>query len=91
MSRVRLFFLLGGGAAVAASLGAGWWFAARAVRPVQRAYVALACFAADASHELRAPLASIRSGVEVLAERDPHLGAEVLSEVDYPPGSRSGC
>jgi two-component system sensor histidine kinase CiaH len=83
LHRVRLLFLLGGAAAVLASLGAGWWLAGRAVRPVERAYDARAGFAADASHELRTPLAFIRSGLEVLAERDPELGADVLSEVDY--------
>ena len=50
---------------------------------MERAYEAQAGFAADASHELRTPLTFIRSGVEVLAEREPDLGGEVLSEVDY--------
>jgi two-component system sensor histidine kinase CiaH len=86
LHRVRLLFLLGGAAAVLVSLAAGWWLAGRAVRPVERAYEAQAGFAADASHELRTPLAFIRSGVEVLAERDPDLGADVLSEVDYLTG-----
>jgi signal transduction histidine kinase len=56
------------------------------VRPVERAYETQAGFAADASHELRTPLTFIRSGVEVLAERDPELGRDVLSEVDYLTG-----
>jgi signal transduction histidine kinase len=84
--RVRLLFALGGGVAVLVSVLAGWWLAGRAVRPVERAYEAQAGFAADASHELRTPLAFIRSGVEVLAERDPDLGADVLLEVDYLTG-----
>src|SRR5439155_14711183 len=86
LHRVRLQFLLGGAAAVLVSLGAGRWLAGRAVRPVERAYEAQAGFAADASHELRTPLTFIRSGVEVLAERDPELGRDVLSEVDYLTG-----
>src|SRR6478672_1987691 len=81
--RVRSLFIWGGVAALAAALAAGWWWAGRAVRPVEAAYEAQAGFAADASHELRTPLAFIRAGVEVLAERDPELGADVLSEVDY--------
>lgn len=83
LHRVRLLLLAGGGLALAASLGAGWMLAGRAVRPVRRAYDAQAGFAADASHELRTPLTFIRSGVEVLAEREPELGREVLSEIDY--------
>lgn len=86
LHRVRLLLLAGGSLAVLASLAAGWWLAGRAVRPVERAYEAQAGFAADASHELRTPLTFIRSGVEVLAERDPELGREVLSEVDYLTG-----
>lgn len=83
LHRVRLLLITGGSLAVVASLGAGWWLAGRAVRPVEQAYEAQAGFAADASHEFRTPLTFIRSGVEVLAERDPVLGADVLSEVDY--------
>lgn len=86
LHQVRLLFLAGGVFAIVASLGAGWWLAGRAVRPVERAYEAQAGFAADASHELRTPLAFIRSGVEVLAERDPELGRDVLADVDYLTG-----
>ena len=83
LHRVRLLLLAGGAIALAASLAAGWWLAGRAVRPVEQAYEAQAGFAADASHELRTPLTFIRSGVEVLAEHEPELGAQVLDEVDY--------
>jgi signal transduction histidine kinase len=86
LGRVRLLLVLGGILAVVASLGAGWWLAGRAMRPVEAAYVAQAGFAADASHELRTPLTFIRSGVEVLASQDPELGDQVLSEVDYLTG-----
>jgi signal transduction histidine kinase len=75
--------LAGGGIGLVLALGAGWWLAGRAVRPIERAYEAQAGFAADASHELRTPLTFVRSGVEVLAEHDPELGAQVLSEIDY--------
>lgn len=80
---VRLLLLIGGAIALALSLAAGWWLAGCAVEPVERAYQAQAGFAADASHELRTPLTFIRSGVEVLAEHDPELGADVLADVDY--------
>jgi signal transduction histidine kinase len=83
LRRVRLLMLAGGGIGLALALGAGWWLAGRAVRPIEHAYQAQAGFAADASHELRTPLTFVRSGVEVLAEHDPELGAQVLSEIDY--------
>lgn len=83
LQRVGWLLLAGGAAAVVVSLGAGWWLAGRAVRPVERAYRAQAGFAADASHELRTPLTFIRQGVEVLAQHDAALGRDVLSDVDY--------
>jgi two-component system, OmpR family, sensor histidine kinase CiaH len=86
LHRVRLLLLAGGAVAVVVSLGAGWWLAGRAVRPVELAYEAQAGFAADASHELRTPLTFVRQGVEVLSEHDPALGQEVLSEIDYLTG-----
>ncbi|MDP9295628.1 MAG: HAMP domain-containing histidine kinase [Actinomycetota bacterium] len=86
LHRVRLLLLTGGLVAVILALLTGWWLAGRAVRPIERAYEAQAGFAGDASHELRTPLTFIRSGVEVLAERDPALGSEVLKEVDYLAG-----
>jgi signal transduction histidine kinase len=89
LHQVRLLLLGGGAVAIVVSLLAGWWLAGRAAEPVERAYEAQAGFAADASHELRTPLTFIRSGVEVLAERDPELGSQVLSEVDYLTGLTS--
>ncbi len=86
LERVRLLLLIGGGLAIVLSLIAGWWLAGRAVRPIERAYEAQAGLAADASHELRSPLAFVRSGVEVLAEHDRDLGGQLLSEVDYLTG-----
>lgn len=86
LHQVRLLLLAGCAVAVVVSLAAGWWLAGLAVRPVERAYEAQAGFAADASHELRTPLTFVRQGVEVLAEHDPALGDDVLSEVDYLTG-----
>lgn len=83
LHHVRILMLLGSVLAILFSLIAGWWLAGAAVRPVIRSYEAQASFAADASHELRTPLAFIKSGAEVLAERDPALGEQVLDEIEY--------
>lgn len=83
LDRVRLLLALGGLVGLVGSLVAGWVLAGRAVRPIRRAYEAQATFAADASHEFRTPLAFIRSAAEVMAQRDPELGGDVLGEVEY--------
>jgi signal transduction histidine kinase len=83
LGRFRVLLGVGGIAAVFLSMAAGWILAGRAARPVRRAYDVQAGFAGDAAHELRTPLAYVRTGVESLAERDPELGRNVLEEVDY--------
>jgi signal transduction histidine kinase len=83
LRQVRLLLILGGLAGFLASMLAGWILSGRAARPVRRAYEAQAAFAADASHELRTPLAFVQSGVEVLGQKDPQLGSEVLREIGY--------
>src|SRR5436190_4757638 len=46
VQRVRSLFVWGGLLALIASVAAGWWWAGRAVEPVERAYDAQAGFAA---------------------------------------------
>ena len=83
LARVRLLLWLGGLAAILLSLTAGWLLAGRAVAPIRRAYEARSHFVADASHELRTPLTYIRSAVEMIAERVPDVGPDLMDEVDY--------
>jgi signal transduction histidine kinase len=83
MDQLRSLFIWGAVLVLVASLVAGWWWAGRAVEPVERSYEAQAGFAVNASHELRTPLAFIRAGVETLAEGDQALASDVLYEVDY--------
>jgi two-component system sensor histidine kinase CiaH len=64
----RLTFILvaGGGGGVILALGAGFWLAGRALRPIQTAMDRQRAFVADASHELRTPLSLIRANAELL-------------------------
>ena len=63
--RSRLFFALG----IPITLGitgiAGWLLAGYAMSPIKRSYEQLQRFTADASHELRAPVAAILSNAQV--------------------------
>jgi signal transduction histidine kinase len=49
-------------------VGASWVLVGRTLRPVERARVRQREFVADAAHELRSPLASMRAQLEVAAE-----------------------
>jgi signal transduction histidine kinase len=65
LDRVRLYLALG----VPVTLGVigitGWFLGGIAMQPTRRAYDQLQRFTADASHELRAPLAAVLSNAQV--------------------------
>ncbi|PPT10761.1 two-component sensor histidine kinase [Geitlerinema sp. FC II] len=54
----------------------GWWLSGLAMNPVRESYQRLKQFTADASHELRSPIASIQTNVQVaLAEPETVQGS----------------
>ncbi len=57
----------------------GWWLAGKAMQPVGESYQRLKQFTADASHELRSPIAAIQTNVQV-ALADPELAAQPYSK-----------
>lgn len=65
LARIRLFLSLG----VPITLGfiglTGWFLGGLAMKPIRQSYEQLQRFTADASHELRAPLAAILSNAQV--------------------------
>ncbi|PSB28154.1 sensor histidine kinase [Stenomitos frigidus] len=63
---------LGIGLMIAAVAAIGWFLSGLAMEPVRESYQRLKQFTADASHELRSPIAIIQTNVQVaLADPDP--------------------
>lgn len=70
-------------AGVAAVGGVSWFLSGLAIAPVRDAYQRLRQFTADASHELRNPIATIQTNVQVaLADPEPHMQAEQLRTIE---------
>lgn len=53
----------------------GWWLSGKAMEPVGDSYQRLKQFTADASHELRSPIALIQTNVQVALD-DPELASQ---------------
>ncbi|ELS33258.1 MULTISPECIES: sensor histidine kinase [Pseudanabaena] len=61
----------------------GWWLAGIALEPVRESYQRLKQFTADASHELRNPIAVIQTNVQVaLADPDPAFQRSQLEAIE---------
>jgi len=62
--------------AIVAAVGSiGWWLSGIAMRPVLDSYERLRQFTADASHELRSPIASIQTNLQVALQVDSQARA----------------
>ena len=64
-----------GAIAVGCVAAIGWWLSGLAIQPVRDAYQSLKQFTADASHELRNPIATIQTNVQ-LALTEPERDAQ---------------
>jgi two-component system, OmpR family, manganese sensing sensor histidine kinase len=61
----------------------GWWLSGIAMQPVRDSYQRLKQFTADASHELRNPIAVIQTNVQVaLADSDPAMQYQQLEIIE---------
>ena len=69
-----------------ASVGAiGWWLSGIAIEPVRQSYSSLKQFTADASHELRNPIATIQTNVQMALaypEAEPQQQAKQLQIIE---------
>ncbi|MEC4986178.1 MAG: ATP-binding protein [Oscillatoria sp. PMC 1068.18] len=63
----------------------GWWLSGIAIEPVRQSYQSLKQFTADASHELRNPLATIQTNVQMALaypEAEPQLIQRQLQTIE---------
>ena len=68
---------------VGAVAAIGWLLSGLAIAPIREAYQRLKQFTADASHELRNPIAVIQTNVQVaLADPDPSLQQDQLQVIE---------
>lgn len=66
LSRLLMGLQIGGGISLILIAGTGWWLTSRSLKPIKKSVRQLQQFTADASHELRSPLAAIRTAAEVM-------------------------
>ncbi|MGF1518795.1 MAG: sensor histidine kinase [Nodosilinea sp.] len=65
LRQIRLFLSVGLPVGVGLMGLLSWWFASQVMRPIETSYERLERFSADASHELRSPVASILNQAEL--------------------------
>ncbi|ACK69148.1 integral membrane sensor signal transduction histidine kinase [Gloeothece citriformis PCC 7424] len=81
---LRVFLILGVPIVLGVIALTGWILGAIAMQPIRQAYEQLQRFTADASHELRNPLAAIRNNAQfgLLEPIDPHQQQTSLENID---------
>ncbi|GAB4371676.1 MAG: ATP-binding protein [Elainellaceae cyanobacterium] len=72
LARIRWILVTGLPLAMLVVTGASWWLSGLAMQPIYQSYRQIQQFTADAAHELRTPLAAIRSTVEFTLD-EPEL------------------
>jgi len=87
--QLQFILILVDGLTVALTMGAGYYLAGRTLEPLRAAYIRQKNFVADSAHELRTPLAVMKTGAESILESDASTGeykklvSEYLDEVNY--------
>jgi two-component system sensor histidine kinase CiaH len=82
LSRTTLTLVLTGAAGLLLSAIGSWFLAGRAMRPIGEALERQRRFIADASHELRTPVAVVRARAELLQRESAALPEPTRDELD---------
>ncbi len=81
--QLLLDLIIGISAVVVCVAGISWWLSGIAIQPVKESYQSLKQFTADASHELRNPIAMIQTNVQMaLAYPDGVLQQQQLQVIE---------
>ncbi len=81
LERLLFLLLIGSGAGLLLAGLGGLWVAELATRPVSRAFQRQRRFIADASHELRTPIAVIQANAEALLRKARPQDREALADI----------
>jgi signal transduction histidine kinase len=81
LERLLVLLLMGSGAGLLLAGLGGLWVAELAIRPVSQAFQRQRRFIADASHELRTPIAVIQANAEALLRKARPQDREALADI----------